>query len=164
MKTQLAIFGALFVCGFVHAHGAHVHGAATLAIVLDGERVELQLDAPGDSIVGFEREPHDDAERATLAQARALLAAPARWIALPANAACVLQSSSAEFDHAAGDHAAFDVQAAWRCATPSALTMLDLTLFASFPRLQRVTANLVLPDRQDSSELTPRSAQLRLAP
>jgi hypothetical protein len=164
MKTYLAIFGALFAGGVVHAHGAHVHGTATLAVALDGERLELQLDAPGDTIVGFERSPRDDAERTALADARALLATPARWIALPADAACVLQSSEVDFDLAAGEHAAFDVQAAWRCATPNALTVLDVTLFASFPRLQRVTANLVLPDRQDSRELTPRSTQLRLAP
>lgn len=164
VKTHLAILGALLAGGYAHAHGAHVHGAATLAVALDGERLELALDAPGDTIVGYERAPRDDAERAALADARALLAAPARWIALPADAACVLQSSSAAFDLAAGEHAAFDVQAAWRCAAPEALTVLDLTLFAPFPRLQRVTANLVLPDRQDSVELTPRSTQLRLAP
>ena len=178
MHRHLALSTTLFaaaaaIAGTAHAHGPHVHGAATLDVALDGERLELQLDAPGASLVGFEHGSRDDAERAALAQAKALLAAPARWIALPAAAGCTLESASAAYgtdtrgddSHDQPDeHAAFDARSAWRCAEPASLTMLDVTLFAAFPRLERITANLVLPDRQDSRELTPRATRLRLAP
>ncbi|MDC8011113.1 DUF2796 domain-containing protein [Tahibacter soli] len=163
MKRVTAILWLTLAPAFATAHGVHEHGAATLAVTLEGDRLELALGAPGASIVGFERAPRDDAERAALARAQALLAAPAQWIALPAAAGCALESSAADFD-TAGEHADFDVRAAWRCTAPARLTTLDLTLFERFARLERVTANLVLPDRQDSRTLARGAARLVLAP
>ena len=147
----------------VVAHGPHEHGAATLSVALDETRLEATLVAPADSIVGFEHAPRDDAERAALAHATALLDTPARWIVPAADAQCVSEPGSASFDRD-GDHANVTARAIWQCAKPAALTTLDLPLFAAFPRLERVTADLVLPDRQDSRTLTPHAARLTLAP
>lgn len=163
MKSHLAILWLALTPAFAAAHGAHEHGAATLAVALDGEHLELTLAAPGDSIVGFEHAPRDEAERVAVARAQALLAAPAQWVALPAAAGCALESSAADFD-TTGEHADFDARANWRCAAPARLTTFDLALFERFTRLERVTASLVLPDRQDGTTLTRNNARLVLAP
>lgn len=149
------------------AHGAHVHGIATLDIALDGDRLEAHLEAPGDTVAGFERPPADDTERAVLANAKAVLSAPPRWIAPSPDARCTVAANTLDasgFDAAAGGHADIDVTLAWQCAAPERLDALDITLFGHFPRLEQVKVNLVLPDRQDSRVLTPGTTHLRLAP
>ena len=49
------------------AQHAHEHGRLRLAIAIDGEQLSIALEAPLDSLVGFERAPRTDAERRSAA-------------------------------------------------------------------------------------------------
>ena len=167
MRSRLALSLLIALPALASAHGAHVHGIATLDVALDGEQLTAHLEMPGDTLVGFERPPADDAERAKLAEAKAVLSSPPRWIAPSLDAGCALTANTLDasgFAAAHGGHADVDVELAWRCAVPARLDALDVLLFGHFPRLERVTVNLVLPDRQDTRVLTPGATRVRLAP
>lgn len=130
------------------AAGAHEHGAARVDVALDGQRLSVALEVPLDALLGFERAPRTDAERQAAAtllkQLRdgALLfrpdaAARCRPVASNVNAP-VLQPGA----KATGDHADVDASYEFDCAAPQSLKTLDVALFDSFPRLQRVDVQL----------------------
>ena len=134
--------------------GAHDHGAARLDVALDGTRLSLTLEMPLDALLGFERAPRTDAERqaaaAALKQLRdaALLfrpdaAAQCRPVAANVNAP-VLQPGA----KTAGEHADADASYDFDCAAPQALKTLDVALFDTFRRLQRVDVQLAGPKAQ----------------
>ncbi|MDH5541220.1 MAG: DUF2796 domain-containing protein, partial [Rhizobacter sp.] len=57
---------------------AHEHGALRLDVAVEATSVTLQLQAPLDSLVGFERAPRTEAERQRVDQALARLKAAAQ--------------------------------------------------------------------------------------
>ena len=65
-------------------HGAHEHGRAVLKLVQEGTEVVLHFESPLDSIVGFEHEPENDAQRAALEEAMRLVQVPENIVRLPA--------------------------------------------------------------------------------
>lgn len=75
------------------ALGAHVHGHGTLNVAVEDKRVSMELEAPGMDIVGFEHAAKTDAQKAAVAQAKALLAKPLDLFALPAAAGCTVASA-----------------------------------------------------------------------
>lgn len=96
-----------------HEHrelGAHVHGRGTFNIAIEGNRVALELKAPGMDIVGFESAPTSDAQKAAVETAKATLAKPLELFVLPAAAGCSVAESDVHLhgakddDHAGGDH------------------------------------------------------------
>ena len=56
------MLSALPVLAAQPAH-AHVHGAVQLDVAVDGPTLTLTLEAPLDSVVGFERAPRTAAEK-----------------------------------------------------------------------------------------------------
>jgi hypothetical protein len=54
-KTHYALgLGALLLCGGVTQAGPHVHGAAELMLAAEGNKIEIILNVPAMSVVGFE--------------------------------------------------------------------------------------------------------------
>lgn len=76
-------------------HGVHVHGLGHLNIAIEGDRVEIGLEAPGADIVGFEHAPKDPAERAAVAKAIEKLKDGAGLFVFPDAAGCRLAASEA---------------------------------------------------------------------
>jgi hypothetical protein len=182
--SALALLAALAWPGLAGAHGEgahgpHEHGAATLALVLEGETLVVELLTPAANLLGFERLPANEAERAALQAAVATLQRGGELLGLPAAAQCRQQSTQIEspllavYDNrdrqrpdeapvaAAGAHADFDISYRFGCAVPGALTGLDLQLFERFPGLQRLTVEWVVEARQSAATATP--AQPRVA-
>ncbi len=91
--------------------GAHEHGIARLGLAVDGTRLTVDLQLPGESVFGFERAPRSAQERATAAEALdGLRTGGARLIAFPDGVTCALDSAEVqapegvEDDHAGEDH------------------------------------------------------------
>lgn len=96
-----------------HEHrelGAHVHGRGTFNIAIEGNRVALELKAPGMDIVGFESAPSSDAQKAAVEKAKATLAKPLELFTLPAAAGCSVSETDVHLhgakddDHAGAEH------------------------------------------------------------
>ena len=50
-------------------HGSHVHGEVILNIVLEEDRLDVEMISPAMNITGFEHAPSTEQERATLSEA-----------------------------------------------------------------------------------------------
>jgi len=170
-----ALLSALALGPVWAQHGAHAHshGLVRLDVALDAGSVSLQLDAPLDSLLGFERAPRTDAERRAVEALRAQLAQPDKLFGLDAAAGCsgqlpqlvspVLDAAAAAAAAKPDDHA--DLQAAYlfRCRQPGVLKVIDLSgLLAAFNRIQRIEVQAVTPAGQHKQLLKRPQAMVRL--
>lgn len=176
----IALLALAALAAQAHGPGAHEHGAATLEVAVDGDRIELHFESPLDNLLGFERAPRSEAERqAVRAMAQRLHRAGELFVATP-QAQCSVASTSLESGVLpaallaapgasapatspgadADGHADLDANIVLRCAKPQALKGLQLRLFEAFPRLRRIDAQLATGTRQSAARLTPREAAL----
>ncbi|SET96786.1 Protein of unknown function [Pseudomonas sp. NFR09] len=170
-----------------HEHGslgAHEHGVGRLNAVLDGQALELELDSPAMNLVGFEHLATTPADKAKVAAARKQLENPVALFNLPKAAGCVVSSQELnsplfgdkpEADHDDDDddakdgahehhhdHSEIHAHYQFTCATPTALSNLDLTqVFKTFPATQKIQVQLIGPSGQQGVEATATAATLK---
>ena len=172
-----------------HEHGslgAHEHGVGRLNAVLDGQTLELELDSPAMNLVGFEHVATTAADKAKVAAARKQLENPSTLFNLPKAAGCVVSTQELnsplfgdkpEADHDDDDHDDDAKDAAhahhhdhseihahyqFTCATPTALSNLDLTqVFKTFPATRKIQVQLIGPSGQQGVEATATAATLK---
>lgn len=142
------------------AAAPHEHGVARLAVSLEGNRLSIDLDAPLDGFLGFERAPRTDAERKAAADLLVRLKAPEGLFKPDAAAGC--KAAGAEVKApvlepgakpAKGEHADLEAQYQFECGQPAALRQLDVGLFDAFRRLQRVDVQVAGPRGQSKTTL-----------
>lgn len=176
--------------GETRERGAHVHGAGELTVAADADGAVLaELSSAAWNLLGFERAPETDAERAALADALEALetrAAPA----FSNRAGCTLQTldieggpqdetadghdHDAEHDHAhehghehahddGADHEDFIVSWRFACQGPAAIRAVNARpIFAAFERFETLDAQFFDGARTASRELTPDRAELAI--
>ena len=161
---------ALLLAGFslgAHAGQAHVHGVAALDVAIEGERLTLSFSSPLDNLVGFERAPRTDKEKARVAQALERLRKPEGLFVPSAAARC--KSESVNIDApvldaagkaAQGEHASLAAAIEFRCEQPQNLTGLRVMLFDVFPNVKRIDAQVAGAKKQSSARLTSGSRTL----
>jgi len=167
---------------------AHQHGVGALDVALDGSRVELRLELPGDSVVGFEHPPGDAAQVAAIAKAEADLRGLLDWVGLPAAASCrplalkvevpahqQAQASQARHGHDHGHdhhrsgntdhlHADWVVDVELDCGQPDSLDAFDLSvLFQRFPGIEQINVQVANAGGQHAVRLRPGGTRLPLA-
>jgi hypothetical protein len=128
-----------------HQH-AHVHGAARIGVVVQGETVSITLESPLESLIGFEHRPKTPAQQSAATALQTRMRDGTDLFRFDAAAACSLikaDARSAIFEPApagaaAETHNDLDAGFEFRCASPERLTQLDIGLFAAYPRLQRL--------------------------
>lgn len=134
---------------------AHEHGVGELNIAFEGNRVAMELHAPGADIVGFEYEAESAEDRAAIGAAVELLARPLDLFVLPTAAECAVEHASAELesddheehgehddaDHDDHDeenhedeetHSEFHAEYVLTCANPDAITGIEFPYFDRF--------------------------------
>ncbi|MGF1553500.1 MAG: DUF2796 domain-containing protein [Paracoccaceae bacterium] len=84
--------------------GAHEHGVGAFNLAIEGERVAMELEAPGADIVGFEHAAESEEDRAAIEAARGRLGEPLALFVLPAEAGCEVASSEVELIAEGGGH------------------------------------------------------------
>ena len=150
-----------------HAHDTlgqrkHVHGAVTFNIALEGETLAIELEAPADNVVGFEKSPRNDAERTAIADANRWLAS-GRGIALvPRNAGCRLLSVDFTPPKFGAGHADYRARVAYRCPNPSALEWVELRALERLLEVDKVEVNVVTASVQRQTELAAGGARVSL--
>ena len=160
----VALIG-LSMCVAASAQGRpHVHGAATLGIVIETGRVTVQLDTPLDGLLGFERAPRTDAEKRRVeAAVSTLRGADALFRFTPAagctSASVELSSAALGLGHpdpseARAEHADLDGTFVFRCADTARLTEVDVGLFNAFAGMNRLQVEVATARGQFKRELT----------
>jgi Protein of unknown function (DUF2796) len=161
---RLLIIGLALASGAALAAGkAHEHGALKLDVAIDGNKLTIEMEAPLDNLLGFERAPRTDAERKAAADVLARLRSPDKGsplFAADAAAQCTLSQAEvqapvleADAKAAAKDeHADLDARYEFNCAQPAELRSLDVGLFDAYKRIQRIDVQVAGPKGQ--SKLT----------
>ncbi len=177
----LAVGVAATTPATAHAAGAHQHGVASLELVADGNSLTVTLDSPLDNLLGFERGPRTDAERAKVrAMAQTLRTSATLVVPAPA-AGCRLQGVDLASDVIApallaaapaattapapeaqpGDHADLEAVFRFQCTQPQALKSVALGgLFQAFPRLRQLDTALAAPGVQRGVKLRAQQSSL----
>jgi hypothetical protein len=73
--------------------GAHQHGRGTLNMAMEGNRLLIELHAPGADIVGFEHQARTDEDKAAIEKAKATLGEPLALFTIPPAAACRVEAA-----------------------------------------------------------------------
>jgi hypothetical protein len=149
---------------------AHEHGAAQLNVALEGTALELQLQSPAMNLVGFEHAAKSAADKTKVAAVRSQLEQPLALFGLSTGDCSVSQqvlqsplfdetTDSHEHEHEMphdGGHS--DIRAFYTldCQKPEDLQQLDLReLFTRFPATAKIQVQVIAPNGQQGSELTP---------
>ena len=172
MKTSalpclLAAICVLPVPALAGKSAAHVHGVASLQVATDGGTLTLQFETPLANLLGFEHAPRSEKQKqAVRLMADRLRQAGAVFTPSPA-ARCSaisveLESPLLQPSPQSGDDAHADLAGSFvfRCQDPAALRDLEVGLFASFPRLQRIDVQVAGPRGQSAARLSPQQRRV----
>lgn len=150
---------------------AHVHGAATLQIAVDGSSLSLNLSSPLDSLLGFEHLPRTDKQKTAVREMESKLRKADRLFFPTAAAGCklksvnleslVLEGQQAHHDEEGEEHADMDGEFVFQCAKPAELKGLDVKLFAAFPGLHQLKTEVATQRGQTAATLTPSNHQIK---
>lgn len=161
--------------------GAHEHGHSVLNIAIEGDRIEMELMAPGMDIVGFEHAAETDEHKAAVGEAAAILGDPLALFVLPAAAGCTTEAAAveleAEAEHADEEgepgeahaehegeesHTEFHAQYAITCASPGDLGGIEFAFFDRFPGAEEIEVTVITEDGQTSYEVERASPRIDL--
>jgi hypothetical protein len=147
--------------------GAHAHGVGKIGIAIERRTVEIEFEAPGSDIVGFEHTAKTAEQKKAVADARALLAKPLALFKLPEAAGCKVTSARVKLvggahhhghSHAhshdakakdakgqatAEPHSEFHAEYKLNCAKPELIAAIDFDYFKSFPRAEALDVSFI---------------------
>jgi hypothetical protein len=167
--TIIAILSMIPISPLV-ALEAHVHGLASLQVVVDANTLSINFSSPLDNILGFERKARNQAE---VAQVQKMISQFYKAnLFVPTNAAqCALKSihlesiviksnSAARHEHAEEGHADLDGEFTFKCNKAENLRDLQVNLFQPFPNMHEISAEIVSARGQTAAKLNPNNTQL----
>lgn len=76
--------------------GAHVHGQGSLNIAIEGNKLDMEFEAPGADIVGFEHEASTGDQKALVEKAKVTLGDVLTLFKMPSNAGCKIEKANVE--------------------------------------------------------------------
>lgn len=155
--------------------GAHAHGTGKLGIAIERRTIEIELEAPGSDIVGFEHTAKTAEQKKAVSQARALLTKPLALFRFPEAAGCKVASAKVKLvghshnhghshghSHAHGSaktketeaHSEFHAEYRLTCAKPDQIGSIDVDYFKSFPRAEALDVTLIGGKGQAKQKIT----------
>ena len=184
-KGSVALFSLVALAGLpAQAADPHVHGQAQLSVAVDGGQVQIQLESPLDGLLGFEHAPRNARQREAVRALAQRLRQADGLLLLTAAAGCQLQQvdlrsaalpaellqakpgaspvAARTANAAAADsHGDLEADFSFTCSQPAALKSLELKpLFAAFPGLRQIDAQLASGNKQSAAKLTAKSPGL----
>lgn len=191
-KPTLAILAMAFACMLGEAQaeeesrqlGPHEHGHGTLNIAIEGNTLDLEFEAPGMDVVGFEHQASTPEQKELVEKAlKDLGDGIMGLVVLPAAAACKLASKDvavvAEEQHDVKEgqaedasapeaepedhHNAFHGTYQLTCAAPDLITSIDFPFFERFPNSQELDVTVIDERGQTAYEVKREAPKLELA-
>ena len=147
---------------------AHVHGRAQMNIAVEGSTITIVIEAPLDTLLGFEHAPRTAKEKQLASAAIATLQSENTIVLADAAAQCStkkleINDSALQKPDAKGSHADIDITLELSCKQPSQLKSFDVTLFKSFQRIQSINVQM-LKGAKSSRQIMKRSSTLLRLP
>ena len=171
---------------------SHTHGDASLAIVLDGSMLTVELDTPLYNVLGFEHEAETATQKAAVLHAETVLTRGGPLFVFNNEAGCsiIRDTISVELehhededhegdhdDHEDDDHGEDDhedeeshdethkdvvLQYDYKCQSPTALKNVTVNLFEHFENLTELDLVYLGPNTQKQSELSAAKPRMNL--
>lgn len=177
--AMVAVLGTCLIptSGFAASHGdhghegekrhaeSHEHGAAELAIALDGNQLIAEFKSPGINIVGFEHQADNPSDVAAVEAAVQQLRLGADLIKFEGGG-CALtkaevkaggllaENHSADHHEDEEAHAEFEANYVFNCTDANLLTSVSTTFFTIWPGVEEIETVFLSADHQLSVELT----------
>jgi Protein of unknown function (DUF2796) len=151
---------------------AHEHGVARLDVAVDATRITIELDTPLDNLLGFERAPRTDAERAKADAAVARLRAGTTLFRIDGAAGCTLDkvdlvSAPLQLGAApaagSGDHGDLNGSYQFTCKAAAKAGFVEVGLFEAFAGFKRIELQVATPRGQLKATLRRPSSRVVLA-
>ncbi|MEN9825949.1 MAG: hypothetical protein RI953_1694 [Pseudomonadota bacterium] len=164
----LGVFPQIAVAGG-KGHAAHEHGVATVNVVAEGNGVTIQLEAPSDSIYGFEHEATKPADVKKRDEAIEKLKANAdKMFLLDASLGCRVASSEIKpfvteekesangskkghKNHKQGTHSEVHATFKFECGKPVAGSSLKFAARSHFKALRTLKVQVLSGERQSGN-------------
>jgi len=158
------------LCAMAQHQHTHTHGSLRMDAAVDERTITVQLEAPLDSLLGFERAPRTAAERQRVADLATRLRATGQWLRPDPVAQCaagqvqlrapVLGWGDATPAQAPDGHADLDITVSFSCARATDARHLDVDLFAAFAGITTIQAQVAAPQGQFKRALTRKAPRL----
>jgi hypothetical protein len=154
MRAAWALaFVAVALTGTAVAQVPHAHGVARLDVTLEGRRLTLDFAAPLEDVLGFERRPANDKERAAFEAAAAYFKA-GRALVASAAANCRVAEGNVEIEERGKGHFEWVARLAYDCKEPQEAREIDAPLLVRFKQIKRIEVRAVSAKGQSSARLT----------
>ena len=154
MKRVVLAAAWLLLGSASRAEAPHAHGVGKLDVALEGRRLTLELAAPLEDVLGFERRPANDKERAALEAAASYLKSGSAFVASPA-ANCRVADGTVEVAERGRGHFELAARLAYDCKEPHQAREIDAALLGQYKRLKRLDVRVVTPKGQAAARATP---------
>ena len=185
LKRRVIKAGLLLAIGGVGQatakEGAHVHGLMRMDVAVQAQVLTVQIEAPLDSLLGFEHAPRTTAQRAAaealikrLNQDTSLVRPAAtafcKLVKTTVDAAALKPADTTPVNKAPASkkdsdlHADVDIAYEFNCGQPDKLDNVALGLFDAFKGLQKVQAQVATGQGQSKQTLTRAQPVLKLKP
>ena len=190
LASQLLTAMTVLLCNPLHAevhqHDAHVHGEATLNLVIDNTELLLELESPAANLLGFEHAPKNKAQQQQLDKTKSLLSKIDSLITTT-GLKCQLVSAEIEMpytdhnhghkhhehqhDHGHSDehpksetseHSEIHAQYSLSCDSQNTIKQMNVSLFKYFPGLEKLQVMWINGNQQGIANLTPNNSALLL--
>jgi len=191
MKNIFIVLVCLFVSfqtsAQVRQKDSHEHGAANLMLAIEGDKLQIGIEVPSESLIGFEHFPKSRSDRENFSEAIKILFNPSKIFSTPSDAECLLtglnvsqslfsgeekdEHGSEEKDehdeHGHDDsekgeiHSEFRSNYSWNCIHTDEIDSIGNKLFSFFPRIEEIRVNWITNSGQGSLEIESEDNQIR---
>ena len=145
--------------------GAHEHGHGKANIAIEGDNLLIEIEAPGDDIVGFEHVAKSAADKAKAQTAKAKLADSLNVVTLAAGAGCQQVSAETELHGGGteGGHSEFHISYAFMCTRIAGLKSITFAYFETFSNAKELAAAVIAPKGQKNFEVDPTQNRINIS-
>ncbi len=148
---------------------SHRHGLARLTLALEKGMVEIQLESPAASLVGFEHRAKSQEQRKAVRQAEMILKDPDLLFSF-VGTHCQLKKTMVDVSgimeaeheyhshlkkHDEGGHSEISTRYTFTCKDPKKLESVSVVLFKQFPGVEKIDVMWVTDSQQGAELLTP---------
>jgi hypothetical protein len=150
--------------------GPHEHGVARMNLAIDGQQLQVSIQVPLESLLGYERAPRNAAEQTQATAMLERLKQAQEVIVTPAAAQCraveaaQIKAPLIEGKSSAEQHGDLSGQYQLVCAQPAELRTLEVSLFEVSRRISRVQVQVAGPKGASQTVLRRNKRQVKLTP
>jgi hypothetical protein len=145
--------------------GAHGHGHGKANIAIEGDNLLIEIEAPGDDIVGLEHVVKSAADEEKVKTAKVTLSDSLNVVTLLAAAGCRQVSAETELHggDATGGHSEHHTSYAFKCTRIAALKWIAFVYFKTFSNAKELDVAVAAPKGQKKFEVDPTKSRIDIS-